>query len=251
MFGYIPSPPDKRDYRINRMPLASSGLFVFPFSWVIPGINNIPVLDQGKRPTCVAHSTATLKMWQDYQERDRVEAFSREYMYGMCKSLDGIPAEPGTYPRIAMHILVKNGICAESLCPYEDKAPIPYFMTNFSEREHADASRNKSLNYARIDNDLEMKGALMAYGPVLIGVPVYKNWFDAKINATGCIPTPIGEPIAGHAMVVIGWDRDQFIVRNSWGSDWGIKGNGRLSGNYPGLFEDAWFSIDIIIPKGG
>ena len=31
-----------------------------------------------------------------------------------------------------------------------------------------------------------------------------------------------------HAVTVIGWSESYWIVKNSWGSDWGINGTGRV-----------------------
>jgi C1A family cysteine protease len=55
--------------------------------------------------------------------------------------------------------------------------------------------------------------------------------------------------LGGHAVTVVGYnDLDQtFIVRNSWGSDWGDKGCFYIPYKYlldPSLTSDAW-SIDI------
>ena len=42
----------------------------------------------------------------------------------------------------------------------------------------------------------------------------------------GKVPMPSGEPIGGHAMLNVGYDtgKQVYIVRNSWGTDWGDKG---------------------------
>jgi uncharacterized protein YvpB len=67
--------------------------------------------------------------------------------------------------------------------------------------------------------------------PVEIGVPVYKHaWgFDNPKSLTfksGTIlnPTSDDETVGGHAIVIIGYDKEsaRYIIRNSWGTTaWG------------------------------
>ena len=33
-----------------------------------------------------------------------------------------------------------------------------------------------------------------------------------------------GSQLGGHAVKIIGWGEDYWIVANSWGSAWGLKG---------------------------
>ena len=57
---------------------------------------------------------------------------------------------------------------------------------------------------------------------------------------------PRGEQlIGGHAVLAVGYDDkiQRFIVRNSWGTGWGIKGYYTMPYGYltdPGLARDFW-----------
>ncbi|MBL0056860.1 MAG: hypothetical protein IPP31_11915 [Chitinophagaceae bacterium] len=50
----------------------------------------------------------------------------------------------------------------------------------------------------------------------------------------------------GHAVSIIGYDSDGFIIKNSWGKDWGDNGYGWVSFNYHRLFAKR-----ILILKEG
>ncbi|MBS1744636.1 MAG: hypothetical protein JST21_00555 [Bacteroidetes bacterium] len=47
----------------------------------------------------------------------------------------------------------------------------------------------------------------------------------------------------GHAVTIVGYDNDGFLIKNSWGDDWGDKGYGWVSFEYHKLFagEVAYF----------
>ena len=45
----------------------------------------------------------------------------------------------------------------------------------------------------------------------------------------------------GHAVAIVGYKRDRFIVRNSWGPGWGDKGFAYASLNYAqAAFTEAY-----------
>jgi C1A family cysteine protease len=203
-------------------------------------MEKVPVLSQNARGTCVAHAAVAMKMWQELQERQVLESFSREYVYTFCKQLDGIPQDEGTYPRIAMDVLTKYGTCSESMCPYQSDNN----HMILTDAMHRDAGRNRIRQYARVRKMGDLQDALIRYGPITIGVPVYKNWETKAVANTGTIPMPAGKLIGGHALLVYGWTKDHILIRNSWGQ-WGDKGNGKLPISYPGLFDDAWLAVDM------
>jgi hypothetical protein len=64
--------------------------------------------------------------WKKYME------LSPRFLYSDCKKNDGHPGEEGTEIRVAMKVLVKDGVCEEKYWPYaphqNDKpkpAPLP------------------------------------------------------------------------------------------------------------------------------
>ncbi|MCA9060722.1 MAG: hypothetical protein KDA85_19555, partial [Planctomycetaceae bacterium] len=96
--------------------------------------------------------------------------------------------------------------------------------------------------------------------PAMFGFTVYSS-IDAAWD-TGCIPFPSSrERIrGGHAVCAVGYDDDliitnphngqstkgAFLIRNSWGTDWGDNGYGWLPYDYlyAGLADDWWSLIE-------
>jgi C1A family cysteine protease len=73
-----------------------------------------------------------------------------------------------------------------------------------------------------------MQGCLASGYPFVFGFTVYESFESEAVASTGVVPMPAsGERTVGdHAVVAVGYDdaKRNFIVRNSWGSDWGDKG---------------------------
>ena len=53
----------------------------------------------------------------------------------------------------------------------------------------------------------------------------------------------------GHAVNIVGVDGDYFIIRNSWGQDWGDNGYAYLSFNYHKLFVTDLVLVGLVMPK--
>jgi cathepsin L len=66
----------------------------------------------------------------------------------------------------------------------------------------------------------ELEWILHAYGPVTIGVDS-KNW-DNYIG--GIFTHDLCETEIDHAVTIVGYTKDAWIVKNSWGADWGQNG---------------------------
>lgn len=71
-------------------------------------------------------------------------------------------------------------------------------------------------------------------GPILARIDVDDNWMDAKKlkGKLNKYNDKIHDSNSGHAIALVGYTSDTFIVRNSWGSGWGDKGYGYLSLEY-------------------
>jgi C1A family cysteine protease len=98
-----------------------------------------------------------------------------------------------------------------------------------------------------------MQGCLADGYPFVFGFSVYESFESAKVAKTSVLNLPAsGEPgagpggaPAGHAVLCVGYDDKErrFIVRNSWGSKWGMKGYFTMPYAYlleENLSDDFW-----------
>jgi hypothetical protein len=114
--------------------------------------------------------------------------------------------------------------------------------------DKAKPHRTSYFFYIDSKNINDMKSAIVTFGYVHIGVILYDN-FDTQLSASGQVIIPdksVDKEVGGHAMIIYGWDRyGNWLVRNTWGTEWGNAGNIKLPMMYP-IYE-AWGIFDGVI----
>lgn len=76
------------------------------------------------------------------------------------------------------------------------------------------------VDYGKAMSSLGARISLFLDGPILVGLPVYSDGMNFWN----------GETLEGyHAVTLVGYEKDYFILKNSWGKYWGNKGYSRLS----------------------
>ena len=93
----------------------------------------------------------------------------------------------------------------------------------------------------------QMKGCIASGYPFVFGFSVYSGFEKESVAETGELnmPSPKETLLGGHAVVAVGYDdsTQRFIVRNSWGKSWGIKGYFTMPYTYladSNLADDLW-----------
>lgn len=189
------------------------------------------VRNQGSFPTCVAFATAGMK---EYFEQNGIQ-LSPQFMYDRV----GLP-QGGAYPRKAMEVLVKEGICPESCQPYLAELPCDNSLEL--------AKSNKIKGYARLNTIDEMKRSLYQNGAFVISFGINDSW---KTTDDGIVLGD-GEVTGGHQVICCGWDDilGMLKFKNSWGN-WGDNGYGYISyGHAIYSLYDAWAVVDIPDSEG-
>ncbi|MBI5241706.1 MAG: C1 family peptidase, partial [Elusimicrobia bacterium] len=84
-----------------------------------------------------------------------------------------------------------------------------------------------------------LKAALAQYGPLPTAYMVYE---DFKHYKSGVYSYVSGKKLGGHAVLLVGYDDQEqcFIVKNSWGPDWGEGG----------FFRIAYSEVDGVVGFG-
>jgi C1A family cysteine protease len=92
-----------------------------------------------------------------------------------------------------------------------------------------------------------MKACLASGYPFIFGFTVYDSFESDAVAKTGIVPMPSKTELVlgGHAVMAVGYDDSKkwFIVRNSWGEDWGDKGYFYIPYDYltnKNLASDFW-----------
>jgi C1A family cysteine protease len=92
-----------------------------------------------------------------------------------------------------------------------------------------------------------MKACLAEGFPFALGIDLYESFYSTSTEKTGkvTIPQDTEGYIGGHAVCCIGYNdkKKHFIIRNSWGSDWGKNGYCFIPYDYilnPDLADSFW-----------
>lgn len=209
-----------------------------------------PIRDQDGRGTCVSHaSLACLETFpnipDDLSEQCAHHLFMvREAVANCCRNIDrGIRT-------IDSAVYLGDGVCEEHFWPYQTAAQVlatPPAAHNASAAACRPQARYKITRYQLIlDNGLAgnsiknpsyLESVLAAGYDIVWGTHVaWQNGDEDAILDVRLDPAT-GQPLAsrgGHAMLIVGYDRPGrfFIVKNSWGGDWGHSGYGHFSYDY-------------------
>jgi C1A family cysteine protease len=231
-YGWIRDLPDQRDHLYATPP---------PQLLALPQQIDLrakcpPVYDQGQIGSCTANAIAAAHEFDQKQQHLAAPAPftpSRLFIYYNERTIEGtVSSDSGAQIRDGMKSLAKQGVCREDpTWPYVGDAFPPNGKLTLQPPKEAfrEASKYVAVQYQRVARVLnQLKGCLADGFPFVFGFTVYESFEGADVAATGIVPMPKPkeQPLGGHAVLAVGYDDDEqrFIVRNSWGTGWGMKG---------------------------
>lgn len=206
-----------------------------------------PVYDQGELGSCTGQAVAAVFSFAKKKESPKAPFMSpsRLFIYYNERVMEGtVSVDNGAQIRNGIKSVVKKGVCREALWPYH----IPSFKKRPPKPAFVEAMLNQAISYERIAHSLNHMKACLASGfPFVFGFSVYEGFESEQVAKTGKLDMPnASEPsLGGHAVVAVGYNdtTQRFLVRNSWGLDWGLKGYFTMPYGYlldPNLSDDFW-----------
>ena len=241
-YGWLPDLPDERDHFYAALVAATA---------VLPASADLrpqcpPVYDQGQLGSCTANAIAgAIQFDRLKQQLAQVFVPSRLFIYYNERATEHtVDSDSGAQIRDGIKSVAKLGDCPETEWPYT----IARFKTKPSPECYADALRYRVVSYQRLTPVLsQLKGCLASGYPFVFGFTVYESFESPQVARTGhaSLPGSSERAIGGHAVVGVGYQdaKQWFIVRNSWGSGWGLKGYFTLPYAYltdENLVSDFW-----------
>ncbi|MEW6606061.1 MAG: C1 family peptidase [bacterium] len=201
--------------------------------------------NQFSRPSCTSQAQA------HHKEKQEGEEMSARFIMAKTKEIEG-NTNWGAYTRNTFKVVQKYGVCPEGYFrePEASMSWEEYIDTkNIPEHVYKQAEKHKSKSYWRIDIEPgytkgweEIKQAIFQYkNSVVVSMPWYKNYYP---DQDGILPKG-KEYIGGHAIEIVGWDKDLFKAKNSWGENWGPMNGYFFIAEGRHKIWDAWVSLDL------
>jgi C1A family cysteine protease len=190
--------------------------------------------DQGSTGSCVGWATADALLRWHFVKSGRIkqtDTVSKRFIWMASKETDEFFSSPttfiensGTSLKAALDVARKYGAVKENVLPFSGG-----LYPGQPETFYALAAQMKLRSYFNLS--LSRGGSLDAWkrwlatsGPILTRLDVDRTWDDADANAGNLDLYQPRTKRGGHAVALVGYTQDRFIVRNSWGTGWGDKG---------------------------
>ena len=152
------------------------------------------VLNQGENPICVPCSISTFLNWRENLTNGTKKDNHIDYFeIYKCKTTKG----DGMTFKEALHYIRHNGV-------------------------NSTLGNLKIGEYALVQNPIILKQAIIMNGPCVGALPVYN--YESEFWKNRGHDFLLGY----HAISIIGFDSEGFIIRNSWGSNFGTNGYTKL-----------------------
>ena len=198
------------------------------------------IKNQGQQGSCLAFTITSIFEFMMKMNDSKDYDLSEAFLYYNARNLDdvgdvSVKTDTGSRFKPAMDSLTKYGLCHEKFCMYDDGV----YDRRPSDEAYKDAENRKLLKALNVERKVDaIKSALAEGYPVAASFTLCKSFYPSK----GYITMPTDEEIADafavdpndenapkhsrHAMAIVGYSDqlNMFLVRNSWGKDWGDKG---------------------------
>lgn len=239
--GCLPSPKDKRDYKLDTLIMSAPKL---PDEYKNDG--NIQIIDQGNTSMCVACAIVQAKHLIEQKQTDDSEMFSPAYVYSNRAATDH--KTDGMIPREALKCLLHNGVCHYDDFPgfYTYSKAHSLFVKNQTELNSL-AKPYRISSYYRLNETEDIKQAIYTIGFAMVAYDVYGCMFKPVNGMVQYNESSCGYNYGGHQLLAIGWNDTGFIVVNSWGKDYGTNGIVTIPYNYKPI--ESWAFTDEITEK--
>jgi C1A family cysteine protease len=240
-YGWKPQLPDHRDLKLS---------WTIPITAPLPPLTDLrggcpPVYDQGDLGSCTANAIAGAFEFELLRSKMLDIMPSRLFIYYNERVIEGdTQQDNGAQIRDGMKSIATQGVCGELDWPYD----ITKFAWTPTIQCYQFALLNKSIQYLSLSQDAnDLKRCLSEGFPFVFGFTVYESFESHLVAQCGFLPMPSTneQVIGGHAVICVGYDdsKQAFLVRNSWGSGWGLGGYFWMPYDYMtngDLADDFW-----------
>lgn len=196
------------------------------------------IKNQGQQGSCLSFTLTSIFEYMMKVSKQEDCNLSEAFLYYNARNIDAnesVNNDNGSRFHPSIESLSKYGIALEKYWPYDDSV----YDKRPSDEAYKDAETRKLIKALNVERSVNaIKSALSDGYPVASSFTLYPS-FNQK---GGYIQMPTKEEIESanenngdenemsrhdrHAMTIVGFSDElqMFLVRNSWGEDWGDKG---------------------------
>lgn len=196
-----------------------------------------PVYEQGKIGSCSANALCSIF---DYDTTEFQG--SRLFLYyNERERINEVNEDNGAFLKDGINSLEINGICEERLWEYKIENLFKKPLAEIYEK----AKENYLIEAYNIENNIDIiREWIDKNEPIAIAISIFTNFMSNMTKKTGKLgmPNTNDKFMGGHAVVICGYDdeKEELIMRNSWGTYWGDNGYFYMPYEYLKLCGDLW-----------
>lgn len=204
--------------------------------------------DQGATGSCVGWATADSLLRWHLATTGRIaegDKLSVRFVWMAAKETDEFSNRPttfiepeGTSLKAALDVARRYGVVRDNDLPFSR----PKLFAGDAKAFYLLAAQRKIAAYVNLGQDpAAWRQWLATEGPILTRLDCDGPWMNAR-ETKGVLETyDAASAEGGHAVSLVGYTPDGFVVRNSWGTTWGDKGFAHASNAYAGAaFTEAY-----------
>jgi C1A family cysteine protease len=206
------------------------------------------ISDQGQTGSCVGWAAAdSVIRWHFVKAGllKKDQKLSVRFLWMASKETDTFVnwattfiEDAGTNVKSALDIARKYGTVQESVLPFNGGlSPLE------EEVFYSKAAAGKIASYYSLTKGNKLanyRNWIANNGPIIVRLECDRTW--DRIGRDGMLESyDAASANGGHAVALVGYTKDYFIVRNSWGTSWGDKGFAYASNGYTfAAFDEAY-----------
>ena len=188
-----------------------------------------PVENQMTLKSCSANAVVSSFEYFVNRATNEFKDFSRLFVYYNARLKSGSTDQDtgsAIFHCIESIMHNDNGLCTETTWPYNENS----VNARPANKAYEEAKKFQVLESCSVETDLEtMKGCLAEGYPFIFGLKLFNSF--QNVGTKGIVPMPMTDENSHenhglHAMLCVGYSDSEryFIVKNSWGADWGDNG---------------------------
>lgn len=242
---------DKQISVIRQSLLQKAGKYSPETGHIIPEFT--PISNQGPINSCVANAWCDMLEILNGVIGEKVSQLSRLFLYWTSRYYTGgTDKDGGTYLRSAATQLRNIGIVDEKWWPYSGSVDVVFQSPDLDLYTMASNNRISGFykqNPLAVNMLSELELAIFASHPFVFGVDISRDF--ENYNGGGEIFSAQNADIVGsHAMICVGVGYNGserfWVLRNSWGVDWGDSGHVKVNDLFISQISDIWIGTTML-----